>query len=632
MPRWLAVMALMLVAVALRVLDMAEFKGNVDHAYPIYQALTAQATGQWPGLGQITSVALSNPPGMTYVVAGAWLLGEHQFVVHVWVALLNALAVPLTFVAGRRVVGRPMALSAAMLVAVNPWLAYFSRGVWVQGAVQFWSALTLTALILGFYKNPRWQTGAGLALTGLTQMYLLAWLAPVQALGAVWLYRARIHRRALGLGLAVCVAGALAYALNLALDAPAQWGRLTAFWQTRSSTPWVAQSTALSHAARFVTGADYEAAWAYEETPAYEARRALSQVVSGFLLVALLAGAVWALWRISHRAAEAPFWLLMGWWVAVPVSALTVAPLPIHIAYLLFTVPAGAMLAAPAFGWLWRWRWGRWGMVVLTGALALHSASLLQATGSLQAARPGATGLDELTLRANAQLRAVARAALAEYPTAEFYVGISAESFQVKVGRRVPVINTFDLPARQMFRLGVPSAYVRLTTGPAPALPWAADRRVEPLPGGEMLTVDVLPAWQRQDVLRQLQYPIDWPSQEGLTLLGYSALTATATLQVAWLVEDLHPARVNWLYAPYAHVRTATGQWLANVSAPGLPGGLYRPQEVYLFQLALPPDLPPGQHELTLGLYDGVNGGVGITLLPPHGAPRPAYTATLTWP
>lgn len=624
-------MALMLVAVALRVLDLPEFKGNIDHAYPIYQVLTAQATGQWPGLGQVTSVALSNPPGMTYLVALPWLLSEHQFVVHVWVALLNALAVPLTFVATRRVLGRPSALSAAMLVAVNPWLAYFSRGVWVQGAVQFWSALTLAMLILGFYKQPRWQTGAGLALLGLTQMYLLAWLTPLQALGAVWLQRARVHRRAILLGALMVAAGGLLYALNLALDAPAQSGRLAAFLQARSDTAWAVQPTALSHAVRFVTGADYEAAWAYEDTPAYATRRALSQAISSGLLVVLVAGVAWAIRRVVQRAPDAPFWALMLWWVAVPVLALTLVPLPVHVAYVLFTVPAGAVLAAPVLGGLWRWRWGPWAVTGLGILLAVHSASLLRATGTLQAARPGATGIDEFTLRANAQLRALAKQVLTQQPTSEFYVGIPGESFQVKVGRLVSVINTFDLPARQMFRLGVPSAYIRLTNGPAPALPWATTRWVEPLPGGDVLMVDEIPALTRAAVLGQLQHPVDWPSMEGLTLLGYSVLPASHTLQVAWVVDGLHEARAGWLYAPYAHVRTTTGQWLANVSAPGLPGGLYRPDEVYFFHLPLPPDLPSGTHELTLGLYDGVN-DLGLTLLPPQADPRPAYVTRLAWP
>ncbi len=115
-----------------------------------------------------------------------------------------------------------------------------------------------------------------------------------------------------------------------------------------------------------------------------------------------------------------------------------------------------------------------------------------------------------------------------------------------------------------------------------------------------------------------------------MTLIGYDLSPTGHQLTVYWLIEALAEERNGWLYAPYAHLINAQGRQAANVSAPGLSGHYYRLGDVYLYRIDLP-DLPAGDYQLELGLFDGLH-QLGITFLPSGDTPRPFYRASLTLP
>jgi 4-amino-4-deoxy-L-arabinose transferase-like glycosyltransferase len=142
LPSWLAPAFLTLLGAWLRFYHLADFYANVDHAYPIAQAIRWLQWGQWPSLGQGTSILFANPPGMSYLMAVPWALFGSEWGAAYFSAALNLLAVPLIYQAARRAGGRGTGLAAAALAAANPWLVYFSRGTWVQGLLPFWTAPT----------------------------------------------------------------------------------------------------------------------------------------------------------------------------------------------------------------------------------------------------------------------------------------------------------------------------------------------------------------------------------------------------------------------------------------------------------------------------------------------------------
>jgi hypothetical protein len=114
---------------------------------------------------------------------------------------------------------------------------------------------------------------------------------------------------------------------------------------------------------------------------------------------------------------------------------------------------------------------------------------------------------------------------------------------------------------------------------------------------------------------------------EQITLRGYTlhtdALTSTGTLSltVQWQAQAPPPHE----YVLFAHLLTAQGERVAQIDArPAGPDALpttWEPPRVYTWThpLPVPPDLPPGEYWLALGLYKPANGA----RLPLHGAAPP---------
>lgn len=128
-------------AAALRfaLLDQAAF--TFDDADALRRA-RAIAAG-FPALtGGMTSWGISDPPLLVYLLALPARLPSPILSSYALMALLSTLVVAGTYLVTARFFGRRLALVAALLCAVNPWVVYFGRRVWVE--VQ--PALTLLAL------------------------------------------------------------------------------------------------------------------------------------------------------------------------------------------------------------------------------------------------------------------------------------------------------------------------------------------------------------------------------------------------------------------------------------------------------------------------------------------------------
>jgi 4-amino-4-deoxy-L-arabinose transferase-like glycosyltransferase len=133
-------------------------------------------------------------------------------------------------------------------------------------------------------------------------------------------------------------------------------------------------------------------------------------------------------------------------------------------------------------------------------------------------------------------------------------------------------------------------------------------------------------AWIYQ-VPPPIAHRLDASFGEHIALRGYdlhtSALTSTGTLSltVQWKADAPPPHD----YLLFAHLLTAQGERVAQIDVP--PGGPDQPTSAWepgrvitwTHPLPLPPDLPPGDYWLALGLYDPASGA----RLPLHGAEPP---------
>ncbi len=628
MRRLIAPSCITLLAVFLRVHTLSSFVPNVDHAYPLSQAIGIVERGQWPVIGQYSSILFDNPPGMPYLLLLPWLLFRNIWAVHCAVALLNGLAVPLVY-ALMRLSGQAESRAevAALLLAVNPWCILHSQGTWVQGLLVLLVTLTFGLLMVALLgpesPRPRRLLAALASLTVLTQTYLPAFLSVVQAGLCMALSRRRLVWRSVALGGLIFAGATTLYVSQLALRWPSQWDKLSRF--VSSDQRLEISSTAFEHALRYVTGSDYEIIYGNDGSAQWQVRRTVSLTVSWVLAVALALGIARAAWQVVRRTEEAAFWAMALLWWATPIAAMTASSHPVHIHYLLLTLPAGTILVSPVLAALIRsWRAGLALVALVSGPLLS-----LEATSRLTEARPAGGSLDRLSIEAILPFQQAAGSLVDQYGLSEFYVNWDSASLSAYAGRDLQAVNWFDLPSFQIVPLDRPAVYLRLASRePAPSLRLADRVARLDYPGHDFITFDAIPAHSRAQIEELPQHKVGWPTAEGLTLIGYD-LNQQRELVVYWAVDALVTGREQWLYAPYAHLTNAQGEMVVNIGATGIPGHYYRAGDVYIYRMEVPSSAA-GDHELELGLFDGIHGGKGITFLPPGQAPRPVYTTPVT--
>jgi hypothetical protein len=286
----------------------------------------------------------------------------------------------------------------------------------------------------------------------------------------------------------------------------------------------------------------------------------------------------------------------------------------VHIVYLVLTVPAGYVLSAPVLAWAGRRWWG----VGLGLLLAVHSLALVSAGGALAAARPIGSSLDEMSLAAADGFGRHVRALAEQHQLEAVYVPLQAATLSARAGLDLSAVNWVNLPQVPQLVVGRPALYVQLGRGaPPPALRLAERVDLLEFPGQDFVAFDRLPAYSREELSQLPEHGVAWPSEQGLTLIGFDEPDADGRLRLYYAVDALAPDRHEWLLGPYAHVVDETGQVVANVSAPGLPGYYYRQGDVFMAEMQLP-SLPAGRYRLELGLFDGVH-GAGVTFVTPGG-------------
>lgn len=250
-----ALLLTLCLAAVLRLQNLEAIEHNVDHAYPIWQALSTLERGALPVVGQGTSVLFANPALTGYLYLPALLIVRSPYAPYLLVIALNTLAVGLAYRAMRQLWDESAALSGTFLLAVGPWVIEYSRTTWVQALLPFFACLTFALFVpvwLGASERPQrdfWWACA--ALAAMTQTYLLAYAAllPVAVLSAI--FRRRIGGRALLIGALIALAPTPLYGAGLLSDSARALERVRTF----AERPPALSAEALSHALRLLTGA-----------------------------------------------------------------------------------------------------------------------------------------------------------------------------------------------------------------------------------------------------------------------------------------------------------------------------------------------------------------------------------------
>jgi 4-amino-4-deoxy-L-arabinose transferase-like glycosyltransferase len=598
-------LAIVCIAAVLRLQNLEAIEHNVDHAYPIWQALNTLENGALPVLGQGTSVLFANPALTGYLYIPALLIVRSPYAPYLLVIALNTLAVALAYRAMRRV-DESAALIGAFLLAVNPWVIEYSRTTWVQALLPFFACLTFALFLpvwLGraSHAERRFLLGC-LALAAMTQTYLLAFaaLVPVALLSVC--FRRRISGRALWLGALIVVIPTAIYGAGLLSEATRTLERLRSFTGQTATL----STEALSHALRLLTGREYAAARGLA-APIQDSvlRFQLSELAHGVLLIALLIGAV-HLWRKQRTAA-----LIALVWSGMPILMMSYVSQAVHPFYLLLTLPALHLAAGVGLAQIARLIGKRTvGQIALTLVLAAFGA--LSALNVLRYAEeslvtPSVDGLSALPLgegvrMARQLLSAEQIGASVVFADIDGWILNSFAGRLFEVDRDADATQTLYLPERG----GVYLQFRAAEQAQAFPLPIAPFARYTFADGGTVA------AWR---VPREMVEPTrNVPSDKGLTLIDVQldgALRAgqTTRLFISFRVDALPEARVHWLFAPFAHVYDASGARVLIADGAVTPGWAWRLGDIQRKTLHLHlPASAQAPFRVEIGLYDGVHG------------------------
>lgn len=625
--RQLLLLAVLTLALVARFRYITEIEHNVDHAYPVWQAMTTLDRGEFPLAGQGTSVLFANPALTGYLYIPAVAITRSPLGVYVFVIALNTLAVWMAYRATRTLTKNDaLALIAAALMAVNPWVIEYSRTSWVQSLLPFFVcavAWLLWPVLLGQSRKPVRRLALALTMTALlTQTYLLAYfiLVPVGVLLVI--FRRRLPLRGLVIGGAVILLSSGMYGIGLLGQIDTVRQRIDDFGAGASRLTTEAAQAAI----RLITGEDYALARG-RLAPADDGdlRQDLSTVMHIALLGALIVGSGLALSRLRQPSHERDAAIIVLLWFGLPILAMSYTGNPVHPFYQLLGLPAGYIIAAWGLGLIFRPHVRRFGRYALL-ALFLPFAALML-TNSVRyyqetAAIPGVHDLTALPVDYGMQLGqaindsrdagGVVFAQVEDWIINSFAGGL----FDSIADTRAPGLTIF--PAQG-------GVYVHFDDADNAPLPEAITTQHRITMPDRTLIADVLPPPETIDLPGNT---LNVSTQQGITLVSY-ALTQEADswlLESAWQVDGVSPEALPFTYTPFLHLIDATGERVLIVDGAGLPAHRWQVGDVHLHRMHFnPPEDTSGPYTLFVGQFDGLQ-NANVIFLPEDGEPSVIVT------
>lgn len=376
-PDFLAAVGLSLLtaaALALRLYRLDAQSVWYDESFAI-----AQAVKPWGALVDALVLEGGRHPPLHYGLLHGWfgVVGFGAFQARLLSALAGAAAVPLLYVVARRLVTRPQALCAAVLLTVSQIAVYFSQEARAYGLAQPLSLLTAWAFLV-LLARPTMVRALGLAAALLallgTHYYGLGTIAALVVYW--WLFpgtNGRLVWRHLLLAGVVTLVAYAPWPLALRHSAEAQPGRI---FRERdvSERPTVQAPLMALH--RFNNG----------KLTSVEAESSLASVLAGVVVFTLpVLGALWLRWP-SRRHTEPTAPGASGEWQALILGGLLAAA-PVALAIVVglagatfnyrhysFAVPGYCLAVAVAWGVCFTQRATR--LIWLAVALALSAVAL----------------------------------------------------------------------------------------------------------------------------------------------------------------------------------------------------------------------------------------------------------------
>lgn len=392
--RYLVPLLIILIAFTFRVSALDDVRHEFDRSYPhglAIETLESIQDGHYQDPAPrfyISTIGLPNPLATVVLYMLVALFERSAFIATAISAMLNIVAVAMTFNLTRRLFGRSPAIVAALLMATSPWSVYISRGAYVQGFLEFGAVASAWLLFLALkLGKPRQLLASFVATAIMMQTYAVALALAGQAVAACMVTPATTRKFikvvAIGMGLLILAIAIQTIPFFLikyaALPTPDPIAALGANYGQSSSiaNPFGLHLNlgALDHSLRLVSGRDFENELLNAVAPEFDTQQALGDGRAGLIDALVVVGVIIAIARSRRDSASRMVlaWLLLPIFTATALM-MVFKSLQTTYYYMTITAPAGYILAGLPFMALDRLRqlhWSTHTRRVITGAVSM---------------------------------------------------------------------------------------------------------------------------------------------------------------------------------------------------------------------------------------------------------------------
>jgi hypothetical protein len=385
----------------------------------------------------------------------------------------------------------------------------------------------------------------------------------------------------------------------------------------------------LDHALRFVTGRDFRAAHA-SGNPSGTLWEWLSATATITLTILFVLGLIKIVQSLRRGGTHRPVAIVLLIWFFIPVLlTLPFGAFDLHPHYLLLTLPAGQIIAAWGALFLLNRRLTPILLMILLMVGFIQAHDLFRAN-QLVAGEPIWPNFDGWSLRYGTDLgrevREWQQSTAGDFPRVVIADGHDSliSGMSATYSR---TIGNVDYPEFVLLSGSKPLLYI--IDGNEPIAGWLTPwfELLGPVfassPDGILYTLAQSRLVDDSNLAQYSAVEVDWPSEAGLTLFGYTLIGEftpgqTIDLLVTWRVQDLYPDRDNWFVSANVHLSDSTGQILANVGDQGQWAYQWDLGDVYIERLRIPvPEtIAAGPYHLSLGLFDSIRQSTYHFILP----------------
>ncbi|MDD5290342.1 MAG: glycosyltransferase family 39 protein [Patescibacteria group bacterium] len=330
---------IILAAIFLRFYNLKYIEFNFDQAANPLLAEQIIKHGPLPQNCLLSSVGVCNPFFFPYLLVPPLLISPDPLFLTGFIALINVFAVLLLFFFVKKFFNETAALISAALLAVNPWAIIFSRTIWQQNVLIFFTILFFGFLFNFAFDNKKTHLiWAFLFLGIVSQLHQLGIILGLILLVCLIIFRKNVIFKNLLIGFLLCL---LLYLPFIAFEIKNDWFSFENIIPY-SQSPAQLHTTALIYPFQMIGtgGLNYTFGTNYQN---FLNTTLNWPIVNAFFIIIFVVGLVFLAWQRQPK-----YLILLAWFFLLPL-ALILSKTPIYPHYFIIGIPVGFIIIGILF-------------------------------------------------------------------------------------------------------------------------------------------------------------------------------------------------------------------------------------------------------------------------------------------